>query len=110
MNSRNVHEKMRILRNKTAKKILSSCSDKAKSIKEISKTQGIPLAKCYRVATELEDNGYIEVVNKVHTGGKEICLYKTMINLKFISYDEGNKKVKIDPEDTKKKDSKVISS
>ncbi len=106
MRSKNTHEKIRILQNSVSKKILSACSNEPKSVTEISKIQGIPLAKCYRMVTELEEKGYIEVAQKLLTNGKEVCLYKTMIDLKFISHGDGKETLKVDLEDIREKDHK----
>ncbi len=109
MRSKNVREKLQILKDPTSKKILGSCSSKAKSIKEISQTQNIPLAKCYRRASKLEEKGYLEVVDKIQTERKEICLYKSMLDLKFIDYGEGKKKVKIGLKDIKTEEHRPFS-
>ncbi len=77
--------------------ILSSTHIKAKSAKEISKKNDIPIAVCYRRINQLVDLGLLEEEERALTqDGKRIWLYKSNLKTAQISYEEGKLKARFE--------------
>lgn len=80
--------------------ILSSTHIKAKSAKEISKKNDIPIAVCYRRVNQLVDLGLLEKEERALTqDGKRTWLYKSNLKTAQVSYEEGKLKARFELED-----------
>ncbi len=80
--------------------ILSSTHIKAKSAKEISKINDIPIAVCYRRINKLVELGLLEKEERPLTQeGKRIWLYKSKLKEAHIFYEEGKVKAKFEMKD-----------
>ncbi len=77
--------------------ILSSTHIKAKSAKEISKINDIPIAVCYRRINKLVDLGLLEKEERPLTQeGKRVWTYKSNLKEAHIFYEEGKVKAKFE--------------
>lgn len=77
--------------------ILSSTHIKAKSAKEISKKNDIPIAVCYRRVNQLVELGLLEKEERALTqDGKRIWLYKSNLKTAQVFYEKGELKAKFE--------------
>jgi hypothetical protein len=68
-----------------SRRILSSTLEKAKTVREISDEQAVPLSTCYRLSRELVGQGLLVVERIiVSESGKRYCLYRNCFkNIEF---------------------------
>lgn len=92
------HDKINLMQNPDSRKILKACSESSFSVKELSQKLGIPVAKCYRLAIELEEAGLLHVVDKIRSEGKEFSLYKTDLDFESVRMDGNEIRINMGPE------------
>lgn len=72
-------------------KILVCTNVKARSTKEISEMEDIPLAVCYRRINKLVDLGLLKKAERVLTNdGKRVWLYESNLKKAAIVYEDAN--------------------
>ncbi len=71
-------EKLDLLSDPKARKILEDCKSTSRSIEEISRRQGIPLNICHKIASVLEEFDLIREEKVVRKKERVISLYRTV--------------------------------
>ncbi len=92
-----IEEKLEILADSYAKRILVGCYRKPKPVQELSWKYDIPIAAAYRKVHELEEAGFLEVSKKERSRrGKKVKLYGTTLKRAEIRFENGEFKVEFD--------------
>ncbi|MFW5928613.1 MAG: ArsR/SmtB family transcription factor [Thermoplasmatota archaeon] len=87
-------DKLEILADGYAKRILVGCYRKPKPVQELSWKYDIPIAAAYRKVHELEEAGFLEVAKReTSRRGKKVKLYKTVLERAIIRFENGEFKV-----------------
>ncbi len=85
-----VEEKLGILVDNYAKRILVACYYKPKPVQRLSWMYDIPIAAAYRKVHELEGAGFLKVAKKERSRrGKRVKLYKTTLREAVIRFKDG---------------------
>ncbi len=94
MQTEDVEEKLEILADSYAKRILVGCYQKAKPVQELSWKYDIPIAAAYRKIHSLEKAGFLETSGKKRSRrGKKVKLYKTVLEKAVVLFEKGEFKV-----------------
>ncbi len=92
-----IEEKLEILADSYAKRILVGCYRKPKPVQELSWKYDIPIAAAYRKVHELEEAGFLQVAKKeTSRRGKKVKLYGTTLKRAVIRFENGKFKVEFD--------------
>ncbi len=97
MKSEEVEEKLEILADSYAKRILVGCYHKPKPVQELSWQYNIPIAAAYRKVHALEKAGFLKVEKKESSRrGKKTKLYKTVLRSAVIRFEDGEFMIDLD--------------
>lgn len=87
-------EKMELLTDEYAKKILRGCYNQPMSAQHLSWEYNIPIAATYRRLRELEEAGLVEEAND-DSGGNKASKYKTSLEKAVLTFEEGEFSIKM---------------
>ncbi len=94
MHTEEIEEKLEVLADSYAKRILVGCYQKPKQVQELSWRYDIPIAAAYRKVHSLEEAGFLEVAKrKTSRRGKKVKMYKTVLKKAVILFEDGEFKV-----------------
>lgn len=108
MKEEEAEEKLEILADSYAKRILVGCYHKPKPVQELSWKYNIPIAAAYRKVHALENAGFLEVERKESSRrGKKTKLYKTVLRSAVIKFEDGEFIVDLDYTDSEKEKARL---
>ncbi len=88
-------EKLDVLSDPKARKILVECKKEARSLEELSRRQKIPLPICHQIASVLVEFDLIREETVVQREEKNISLYRTVTENAFVTLGEREPMIKL---------------
>ncbi len=89
-------EKLDVLSDPKARKILRDCRHTSRSIEELSRIHRIPLNICHRIASVLQEFDLIREDEVVQKGEREVSLYRTVTENTSVVLSEKELKINLE--------------